>query len=178
MKPENLTSEFESKKVFQYAADGNKVVKHNRMMRKLAENLYIGETRANEYGQKFFDVYACFDGVECGLKVTTLPGYWLDEEDGLEQIIDRARVHSNIEGILNFVYAAVAKQDHIPMIYVEFVNQIKPEYVPAMLESRRLYSEREERERAEYREKVAAEEAEYCRERNEQDRLCQGIRYR
>lgn len=167
MKLNELTTEYEQHKVFMYASDGNKVVRHNKKMRKAADNIYVGEVEEDCYGQKSFAVYLVFDGVECGVWAGSCPGWYLEEDDGVERVVNRVGNHNTVDGILSTVNSLIAESTHITLLMVEFVNQIKPELLPAMMESRRLFSERKAKENAERRAKQEAEEAEYVRVENE-----------
>lgn len=167
MKLNELTTEYEQHKVFMYASDGNKVVRHNKKMRKVADNIYVGEVEEDCYGQKSFSVYLVFDGVECGVWAGSCPGWYLEEDDGVERVVNRVGNHNTVDGILSTVNNLIAESTHITLLMVEFVNQIKPELLPAMMESRLLYSERKAKENAERRAKQEAEDAEYVRQKNE-----------
>ena len=167
MRLQDLTTPYEQHKVFMYAADGNKVVRRTRTMRKVTENIYINQPYAYEYGQKYFDVFICYDGVERGIKVDTCLGWYLDEPDGAEMVIERVGKYACAEWLIERIQHLIQEENHIPMLYVEFVGQFRPDLVPAMMESRKQYGERKSKEAKERREKREAEEAEFVRAQNE-----------
>lgn len=163
MKLNELTTEYEQHKVFMYASDGNKVVRHNKKMRKVADNIYIGEPESDGWDD-VAQIYLVFDDVGCGINVGREPVR--HEVDEAVSSITRCGIDT-VDGIINTVNRLIGNSDHIPMLYVEFVRQIKPNMVPAMMESRRLYAERIERKAKEAKEKREAEDAEYVRQKNE-----------
>lgn len=163
MKLEELTTPYETHKFLMYGTDGNKIVRHNRKVRKIAGNVYCGEPYSDGW-DNVVDTYLIFDGVECGIKCNT---YKTSRE--AEEVTAQLKSCGvdTLDGIIDRLNRAIAEEDHIPMLYVEFIKQIKPEFVPALLESRRLYDERMEKFAAKRRVKQEAEDAEYTRKRNE-----------
>ena len=168
MKLDEIKTEYEQHKVFMYAADGNKVVRHNKKMRKIDGNIYIGEVDKDSYGQTSFSIYLVFDGVECGVCAGSCSGWYLEEENGVELVVERVGESATINGILAIAHCLIENQEHITMLMVEFINQIRPELVPAMMESRRLFAERKAKEHAEREAERKAEEAAFIREKNDQ----------
>ena len=163
MKLQELTTEYEQHKVLMYAADGNKVVRHNKQMRKIADNIYIGEPESDGW-ENVSQIYLVFDGIECGINVGREPVR--HEVDETVSSVTRCGIDT-VDGIINVINRLIGNSDHIPMLYVEFVRQIDPDMVPAMMESRRLYGERMSQKAKEAKEKREAEDAEYVRKKNE-----------
>lgn len=163
MKLNELTTEYEQHKVFMYASDGNKVVRHNKKMCKIADNIYVGEPESDGW-EDVSQIYLVFDGIACGINVDREPVR--HEVDDVVSSVTRCGIDT-VDGIINTITRLIGNSDHIPMLYVEFVRQIKPDMVPAMMESRRLYAERIGRKAKEAKAKQEAEDAEYVRQKNE-----------
>ena len=163
MKLQELTTEYEQHKVLMYAADGNKVVRHNKQMRKIADNIYAGEPESDGWENRV-NVYMVFDGLECGLKIYHYPAS-CDVQEVLDDL-HRGNVDT-LDGIVACVSNAIENGDHIPMLYVEFIKQFKPDLVPAMMEARRQREERIERKAQEAEARRKAEEEAFIKEKNE-----------
>lgn len=163
MKLNELTTEYEQHKVFMYAADGNKVVRHNKQMRKFANNVYAGAPESDGWENRV-DIYLVFDGVECGLKV-----YNFRADCEAQDVLDDLRRCSvdTIDRIIEKVNRAIKEGDHIPMLYVEFIRQFKLDLVPAMMEARRQREERIERKAQEAATRRKAEEEAFIKEKND-----------
>lgn len=162
MKLTDIQTPLEQHKVLMYARDGNKVVRHRKTMRKIAENIYAGEPQSDGYSE-YCDIYLVFDGIERGIKFQNTSANY-----EVQQIVDRIMQDelNTPEGIENRVKDAIANAEYIPMLYVEFLAQFKPELVPDMMESRKQYAEKMAQKRKERAAKQEAEDAEYIKQRN------------
>ena len=72
MRLNELTTPFERRRVIEYGADGNKVVRHWYEMRHVIGPLYMSRITKNEYESDMFTLFVFFPGVPNGLT------YWED----------------------------------------------------------------------------------------------------
>lgn len=153
---ENLNTEYENKKVFMYAKDGNTIVRHSKRMRKITDNIYAGEPENNGYGN-YCNIYLVFDSVERGIKYCNTSV--CNDVETIVNAVHKDR-HDTLEGIISVINEAVENQRHVPMLYVEFIRQFRTDMIPAMMDARKAYKEKLDRKHEEERAKREAEEAE------------------
>ena len=164
MKLENLTGEFEDRRILAYSKnDGNTVVRHNKPMRKIAENIYAGNPDECEYSD-CCDIYIMFDDVKYGVRI-----FAVSKETEVDSVLENLRRDKldTKDGFAEWAEGIMKSGRFVKLLLVEFVGQFKPELVPDMMKAREVYKEKMEQKRAEERAQEEAENAEFVRAENE-----------
>jgi len=164
MKLENLTGELEDRRILAYSKnDGNTVVRHNKPMRKIAENVYAGNPDECEYSD-CCDIYIMFDDVKYGVRI-----FAVSKETEVDSVLENLRRDKldTKDGFAEWAEGIMESGRFVKLLLVEFVGQFKPELVPDMMKAREVYKEKMEQKRAEERAQEEAENAEFVRAENE-----------
>ena len=164
MKLENLTGEYEDRRILMYSKnDGNTVVRHNKSMRKIAENVYAGNPDECDYSD-CCDIYIMFDDVKYGVRI-----FAVSKETEVDSVLENLRRDKldTKDGFAEWAEGIMKSGRFVKLLLMEFVGQFKPELVPDMMKAREVYKEKMEQERAEERAQEEAEDAEFVRSENE-----------
>lgn len=162
MKLNELTSEFKMHKVLEYAADGNKVVRHNKQLHKLEEPFYSGEIVGDGYTRSA-RIYVLYPELNIAMHL----GGSADNND-VEYILEQCRkMHMDTPAQLMETLDRLAEQnEYIKNIYIEVAAMVKPERVQAYMESRKNFALRQEEKHRLEKERREAENQAYVNERN------------
>lgn len=170
MKLNEVTSQFEMHKVLEYAADWNKVVRHNKQLRKLEEPFYSGEITGDEYsrGAKIYVFYS-----ELNIAMYLGSTY---ESNNVEFILEQCRkMHMDTPAqLMETLDQLVERNEYIKNIYIEVAAMVKPERVQVYMESKKNFVLRQEEKRRLKKEQQEIEDQAYVNEHNaEAERVVQ-----
>ena len=168
MRLNELTTPFERRRVIEYGADGNKVVRHWYEMRHVIGPLYMSRITKNEYESDMFTLFVFFPGVPNGF--TYWEDTWHPEQYTTEHVL-RSLEHDGYasqEQLIATLNLHVEKDIFIGNAWIEFVRQFDSERADVYAKHRAdFYARREEQDRQERLARQAEEEAEKARQQAE-----------
>jgi len=167
MKLESIQNTFRRRKIITYASDHCTAVVKNICLQQLAGYLYKGKNKSDQYGQTFCRFYIFYPELDIGMDVggITYPDTRTVEE--IQSWIDPAL----LQGPRAFIKALdqeVIEGKRIVNAQIELARYIAPEKVDVYIEARQQYLDKREAARKLDREKREAEDAAYCKEKNEE----------
>ena len=161
-----LETPLENRQVYGYKRDGNTVTAHRWKVFHMSGNLYLQETQADQYGQRYTHVVLFFHDVKIGLDIGMLSAWQLDQYS-VEDVASKIGF-SDIDTFSAMISAQMEHNGYIKNSYIAFVSQYdvtlarKMEaYKAEWLERREKQqeAERAERERKEEQERKEQEKA-------------------
>lgn len=166
VKINQIETPLENRQVYGYKRDGNTVTAHRWKVFHLSGNLYLQETQADQYGQRYTHIVLFFTDVKIGLDIGMLSAWQLDQYS-VEDVVNRIGF-SDIDTFSAMISAQMEHGGYIKNSYMAFVSQYdvtlarKMEaYKAEWLERREKQqeAERAERERKEEQERKEQEKA-------------------
>ena len=164
---DNLTTPFERRRVIEYGADGNKVVRRWYDVQHVIGSLYKSKDTPDERGELEFKLFVFFSDKSDGMQFARQSH---PERYTVEQVADvmrRCRVDS-----VTHMYAElndrVEQNKFIGNAQIEFFRQFDPAAADRYAQHRKdYYARREEEDRAEALARQAEKEAEQAKEQAE-----------
>lgn len=156
--------------IFEYGSDGTKVVRKNREVVHIHNNVYRGETITDEYSNTYCPYYVIFPGVETGMKLSHIANP--DEYSQIEWVylaehIEKDYPIASPEDFIAVLDRRAEGKQFIGNIQIALASLIAPEKTEIYREARKAYYERRSKEEAERKAEEAAEDAAYVKEQNE-----------
>ncbi len=166
---DKLNTPFERRRVFEYGADGNKVVRHWYEMQNVIGPLYRGKDIKNEHGNVEFDLFIFFPGAETGLYVERVGHPDCHTVEEMAESIKRACYDSAFHMVCGF-NERMEKGQHIGNAQIAFVRQFDQLAAERFTRYRtERYARIAEQHRQEQLARQAKEEAEKARQQAELD---------
>lgn len=159
------------RRVLEYGADGNKVVRHYYDVFPVVGTVYAADHGTNQYGERQFDTFIFFDGVPDGLKVENRNIYrdYMTDDRYAEGVKNFGG--ESPEAFVAAMNLAMESNRFIGNAWIEFVRQWNPERADVYAQHRAAWYARKEEEQRVREEQHRAEEAERARQAAEEDRL-------
>lgn len=160
---DKLNTPFERRRVFEYGADGNKVVRHWYEMQNVIGPLYRGKDIEIGHGNVEFDLFIFFPGTETGLYVERVGHPERHTVEEMVNSIKRASYDSPFHMVCGF-NERMAKGQHIGNAQIAFVRQFDQLAAERFTQYRlERYTRMAERNRQEQLARKAKEEAKKTR---------------
>lgn len=171
MKFSELPGTYEKRRVICYNSNQTKALYHNKEVKHLAENLYIGKPNPGDYNVTWYDVYTFFPGADVGMWIFSYDSVdYLDFETSLERIQNSAAYNlvDTQENFISKVKAFIARKDkaYLRFTEIELLKHVAPELVADAEKAKDAFTEERERKAKEREEKRREEDEAYCREQN------------
>ena len=169
MKLNELTTPLERHGIMHYAADGNKIVRHNYDMQQISGPLYRGVERRNDFGELCFDLFLVYPGVRYGLRFERMARIWDDYT--AEKLLARVKdakmdsPESYAQGCMN----RMNEGTYIFTVDIEFVRQFDSALAERCAAYRLDYLEKKKQRDAARRAQQQAEEEARKREQDARD---------
>lgn len=168
---DKLITPFERRKVIEYGADGNKVVRHWYEVQQVDGAIYKTRDLPDEYGAPQFKLCIFFDGIKDGMR-----WQWMSHPDWytVEKIRDAAKRDcvESMTAMLADLFGRIEAGNFIGNAQIEFVRQFDPTAANRFAEHREnYYAQKEEAERRKQAERQAEEDAEKARQQAELDKV-------
>lgn len=154
-------------RVITHRADGRGATYHNIKLQRICDCIYRSE-RGQGCDDGYCCIYACYPEVPVGLKLFETSTYEL--VGMLMDRIDRG-MNGSLEDYLTKVQLAIKNQVYFTQLDLEFIKNVRPEWVPAMEESKKIFLEKQERmeqESAKKREEAEQVQTQKLNEQTEQ----------
>ena len=155
IKIRDLTIPAEKKRVITYNANSDKAVYHNKNVRKIADNIYVGEVEGDAY-YKYCILYAIY-GQNVGVVLDRI-----NADCSVEEVIGLVNQHNvgTLDGYMERINQRIEDGQWINILEKEFVRNVKPELIPNVEKARetwqaKLAAERKAREDKRIAEKKA-----------------------
>lgn len=130
------------KKVIMFDSIGNKAVYHNKEVRQVTGNIYIGEIEGTAY-YKYYSAYAIF-GDRIGLYVGELTG--TERVDKIEELVPKNHL-SSFDDYITAIENRIANNRWINCVEKEYVRNYRPDLVANIEVARTAYKAKQEEQR-------------------------------
>lgn len=164
---ENLTTPFERRRVIEYGADGNKVVRHWYEVQHVVGSIYKSKDTLNDRGEPEFKLFVFFSDTSDGLRFE-----WLShpERYTVEQVAEtmrRCKVDSSTHMYVD-LNERMEQNKFIGNAQIEFFRQFDSAAADCYAQYRKdFYARKAEKERVKDLERQAAEKAKQAKEQAE-----------
>lgn len=164
---DKMETAWERRQIIRYGHDGNTAIRLWCDVRLVTGTLYMSAVTTDRYGDRNFDIFLFFPGVEDGLFLQTMRN---PEECNTERLLESAK-RGGLESRETFIACLdtqMAQDAPIGNITVAFVSQWNPEKAAVYAEYRAArLARQEEKERQEECQRRMEEEGEEAREKAE-----------
>lgn len=130
------------RKVIMFDSTGNKAVYHNKEVRQVTGNIYIGETEGTDY-YKYYSAYAIF-GDKIGLYVGRLTN--AERVDKIEELIPKSHL-SSFDDYITDIEDRIANNRWINCVEREYIRNYRPDLVANIEVARAAYKAKQEEQR-------------------------------
>lgn len=153
----------EKKRVITYNSSGDKAVYHNKNVRKIADNIYVGEVEGDAY-YKYCTLYAIY-GQNVGVVLDRINADYSVEE--IINLVNNNNV-STLDGYMERITQRIEGGLWINILEKEFIRNVKPELIPGVEKARAAHKARLEAKRqAREKERIAERKAEMEKDNSE-----------
>lgn len=156
IKIRDLTSPTEKKRVICYNTTADKAVYHNKDVRKLCDNFYIGEMEGDAY-YKYCPLYAVY-GENVGVLVDKLNADYSAEEI-INLIIEKHKL-GTLDGYIDNIMKRINNGVWVNVLEMEFLRNVKPELLADAEKARAAHRAKLDAERQAREDKRIAEKQE------------------
>jgi hypothetical protein len=161
-----VNTQFNEYMVLQYAADGNKVVKHNIEMQLIKDNLYKGENKDDSgWNYETCKLYAFYPNYDIGIEIGTFP---VDTE--LNKVVETFEhsIFVSDEKFISGLDSLVGNGGFIGAIHIELAKYIKPENVSKYRIAKAAFHRKRDLEYQQKQREQEENDKKYCEEKNKQ----------
>lgn len=163
MKLNEITTEFEKKRVITYNVNQTKAVYHNKDVHHVIDNIYCGKSSSDGYNE-YCDIYMIYPNIPVGIWVSSVRDSYNIEE--VKEMVIRAKIDT-MENFLDSIKNRVKNSDHIRYTEIEFMKYIQPDMENELWESRRIFAENRDKKYKEREKKIAEENELFVKEMND-----------
>ena len=162
MKLKEISTPIITKKVVKYDSTGNKAVYHNKDIRPVTDNIYIGEAEGSEY-YRLYPIYAVY-GNKIGLYLGTLNDY--ENVETIENLVSKNKL-SSFDSYIDTVLERIDKNRWINCVEMEYVKNYRPDLVANINVARSAWKSHMEEQRKEIEAEKNAKRQEEIKADNE-----------
>lgn len=162
MKLKELNTTLEKQRTICYKKDGNSITYHNRDMRLVEGCLYCGEPEAESQWNSYCMLYVRYPDQKVAMEIGTV-----NADYSIEEAISGVK-RNGIEtqdAFIEFIKRKIEAQDHIQLIWIEYLKYIRPTLIDACWKSRKAFAEKREQIRQERKAQKEAEDKTFLAER-------------
>lgn len=162
MKLKELNTVLEKQRTICYKKDGNSITYHNKNMRLVEGCVYCSEPVAESRWNSYCMLYVRYPEQKVAMEIGTV-----NDNYSIEEAINTVKRNGmeTQNAFINFIKRKIDAQDHIQLLWIEYLKYISPALIDDCWESRRACMIKREQARQERNAKREAEDKAFLEER-------------